>query len=225
MKSFAILLLLIRGIAAAAEGTQDFAYGITIHADSADALHEIEIPAAVYCGVMRSDLGDLRVFNGQGEVVPHALRPRVASTAQRGAVVRLPAFPLYGETTNTIEDLNLRVEKRADGTVIGIQSQTRGAERKNRLRGYLIDASTLKSSIHALQFDWHAGSASFVGKIRVDGSDDLTRWTNLADNATLARLTFDGHRVERDRVELGAAKLKYLRLSWPENQAALDRLI
>jgi hypothetical protein len=225
MKSCAILLLLIRGIAAAAEEPRDFAYGIAIHADSADALHEIEIPAAVYRGVTRSDLGDLRVFNGQGEVVPHALRPRVASTAERGDSVRLPVFPLYGETTNTIEDLNLRVEKRADGTVIRIQSQKKGAERKDRLRGYLIDASTLKSSIHALQFDWQAGSASFVGKIRVDGSDDLTRWTNLADNAALARLIFDGHRVERDRVELRAAKLKYLRLSWPENQAALDRLV
>jgi hypothetical protein len=137
----------------------------------------------------------------------------------------LPVFPLYGETTNTIEDLNLRVEKRADGTVIRIQSQKKGAERKDRLRGYLIDASTLKSSIYALQFDWQAGSASFVGKFKVDGSDDLARWTNLADNATLARLIFDGHRVERDRVELGAAKLKYLRISWPENQAALDRLV
>jgi hypothetical protein len=225
MRIFAILLLLIRGIAGAAEGPQDFAYGMAIHADSTYALHEFEIPAAVYLGVTRSDLGDLRVFNGQGESVPHALRPSLASTAESGAAVRLPVFPLYGDATHRIEDLKVRVEKRADGTVIGVQSQAKGAELKKPLRGYLLDASPLKSFIHALQFDWHAGSADFIGKIKVEGSDDLTRWTRLADNAVLARLTFDGHGVKRDRVELRAARFKYLRISWPENQTPLEGLV
>jgi len=224
MKILAILLLLTQGVASAAEGPQDFAYGMAIQADAEDALREIEIPAAVYRGVTRGDLGDLRVFNAQGEVVPHALRPPVASTAQAGAAVRLPVFPLYGEANGKIGDLNVRVEKRADGTIIGIQSQAKGAERKSQLRGYLLDASTLKPAVHALQFDWKSGSASFVGKIKVDGSDDLATWTNLADNAALARLTFDGHQVERDRVELRPRKFKYLRISWPENQAALESL-
>jgi len=224
MKSFAIFLLLVQGVAGAAEGPQDFAFGMAIHADSNDALHEIEIPVAVYRGVMRSDLGDLRVFNGPGEVVPHALRPRVVITEQTEAVVRLPVFPLYGESMGKLQDLSVRVEKRADGTIIGIQSQAKGAARKSQLRGYLVDASTLKPAIHALKFDWKGDSASFVGKVKVDGSDDLAGWTNLADSAALARLTFDGHQVERDRVELRPAKFKYLRISWPENQPPLESL-
>ena len=32
--------------------------------------------AMVYRGVVRADVSDLRVFNGAGEVVPHAFRPR-----------------------------------------------------------------------------------------------------------------------------------------------------
>ncbi|MET0585472.1 MAG: DUF3999 family protein [Candidatus Binatia bacterium] len=40
-----------------------------------EALYEIEIPAAVCRGVTRADLGDVRIVNGQGEVVPHGLRP------------------------------------------------------------------------------------------------------------------------------------------------------
>ncbi len=227
MKTFAIFLLLAQGtagIAGAAEGPQDFAFGMAIQADSNDALHEIEIPAAVYRGVTRGDLGDLRVFNGQGEVVPHALRPRVAITEQTEAAVRVPVFPLYGDAVGKIKDLNVRVEKRGDGTIIGIQSRAKGAPGKNQLRGYLLDASTLKLAVQALKFDWKGDSASFVGKVKVDGSDDLAGWTNLADNAALARLTFDGHRVERDRVELRPAKFKYLRISWPENQRPLESL-
>lgn len=224
MKIFAIFLLLIQGVAGAAEGPQDFAFGMAIQADSNDALHEIEIPAAVYRGVTRGDLGDLRVFNGPGEVVPHALRPRVAITEQTEAAVRLPVFPLYGDAMGKIEDLNVRVEKRGDGTIIGIQSQAKGAAGKSQLRGYLLDAATLKPAIHALKFDWKGGSASFVGKVKVEGSDDLAGWTNLAGNAALARLTFDGHKVERDRVELRPAKFKYLRISWPENQTPLESL-
>ena len=224
MKSLAFFLLLIQGIAGAAERPQEFAFGMAIHADSNDALHEIEIPTAVYRAVTRGDLGDLRVFNGSGEVVPHALRPRVTITEQTEAAVRLPVFPLYGDAMGKIEDLNVRVEKRGDGTIIGIQSQAKGAARQSRLRGYLLDASILKSPIQALQLDWKGGSPSFVGKVKVDGSDDLARWTNLADNAALARLTFDGHQVQRDRVELRAAKFKYLRISWPENQMPLESI-
>ena len=77
MKLIVALMLLAQSVAAvAAERPQDFAYGIEVHADVQDALYEIELPAAVYRGVTRSDLGDIRVFNAQGEVVPYAFKPR-----------------------------------------------------------------------------------------------------------------------------------------------------
>jgi hypothetical protein len=142
---------------------------------------------------------------------------------QAGASVRLPVFPLYGEVRGKIDDLNVRIEKRADGTIIGIQNQAKPRGEKI-LRGYLLDATGGKLPIRALQCDWQGDSSNFVGKVRVDGSDDLAAWSNLADNAALARLNFDGQQVRRDRVELRPAKFKYLRLSWPENQAALDSL-
>jgi len=224
MNILAIILLLIQGVAGAAERPQDFAYGMAIQADGQDALYEVEIPIAVYRGVTGGDLGDLRVFNAQGEVVPHAFRPRLASIEQTGAAVRLPVFRLYGDAMKKIEDLSVRVEKRGDGTIIGIQSQAKDTAARNQLRGYLLDASTLKSAVQALQFDWKSGSASFIGKVKVDGSEDLAGWTNLADNAALARLNFDGHQLERERVELRPAKFKYLRISWPENQAPLESL-
>ena len=60
--------------------------------------------------------------------------------------------------------------------------------------------------------------------MRIEGSDDLARWNVLADNAALARLSFGGQQVARNRVELRAAKAKYLRVLWPESLPPLVAL-
>jgi hypothetical protein len=217
------VLLLIPTLSSAAERPMDFAYGMAIEADAAHGLHEIEIPAAVYRAVARADLGDVRVFNGVGEVVPHALRPRVIVKEQAGATVSLslPAFPLWGEGANGLDDLNLRIEKRRDGVIAEVRGRGK-SNREKKLRGYLLDATELPGSLAFLELGWKSSADNFIGTVRIDGSDDLTHWKVLADNATLARLSFGGHQVMRNRVELRRAKSNYLRLSWPENQQPLE---
>ena len=217
------LLLLIPTIAGAAERPADFAYGMAIQVDAAHALHEIAIPAAVYRAVTRADLGDVRVFNGQGEVVPHALHPRVAVKEQAGGPVSLPSFPLWAEGTNKLDDLNLRVEKRGDGVIVDVHSGGKNSAEK-KLRGYLVDASAVKQPLSTLEFDWQSNADSFIGTVRIEGSDDLSRWNLLSGNAALARLSFGGHQVTRNLVELRGAKAKYLRISWPESQPPLAAL-
>jgi hypothetical protein len=222
MKMTVALMLLAFGGAYAAERPEEFAYGIPIHADGRDALYEIEIPALVYRGATRADLGDIRVFNGQGEVVPHALRPRALTSTERAPAVNLPVFPLYGEASDRLEDLNVRIEKRSDGTIVSIRGQAKA--KAGKLRGYLLDASALKRAVQALSFDWQSGADGFVSRIRVEGSDDLSAWTAVADGVALVRLSFGGHQLQQNRVELHAAKFKYLRVSWPENQRPVESL-
>ena len=63
------------GLALATTATlQDFAYGLRVEAAGTGPIWELTLPEAVYRGVTRADLGDLRVFNAAGVVVPHALR-------------------------------------------------------------------------------------------------------------------------------------------------------
>jgi hypothetical protein len=220
MSAVIILLLLAQSVAFAAETPADFAYGIPIETDAKDALYEIEIPAAVYRGVTRPDIGDLRIFNGQGEVVPHALRPPTRTILP----VSLPVFPLYGEADQKLEGLSVRINKRGDGTIVDIQNRATRGFQSMPLRGYLLDASSLKTAIEALLLDWQTSSETFVGEVRVEGSDDLAAWQILAERAALARLTFGGHQVQRNRVDVRFAKFKYLRVSWPKNQAPLESL-
>src|SRR4029450_2227124 len=125
MKPVVLLLLLASSSALAAERPEEFAYGMPIQADGQVALYEIEIPALVYRGVTRSDLGDMRVFNGQGEVGPHALRPGAVRKTEGVRAVRLCAFPMYGDASDKLEDLNVRLERRSDGPIVSIHGQAK----------------------------------------------------------------------------------------------------
>jgi Protein of unknown function (DUF3999) len=66
MRSLLALLLLVPALAAA-EQPRDFAYGIALETSGQDALQQLEVPRAVYEGVVHPDLADVRVFNGAGE--------------------------------------------------------------------------------------------------------------------------------------------------------------
>ena len=88
MKRNVFFLLLAYAAAAAAQSPHDFAFGIPLATEGDDAFYRVELPAAVYTGAVRSDLGDMRVFNGDGAVVPFAFVPRAAAVRERARAAR-----------------------------------------------------------------------------------------------------------------------------------------
>jgi len=80
--------------AAGAPTPKDFAHGLLVQEAPGAPAQQFTVPEAVYQGVTRPDLGDLRVFNGGDVVVPHALclapEPQPAAVRQQ----ELPVFPL-----------------------------------------------------------------------------------------------------------------------------------
>ena len=52
----------------------DFAYGIRVDVPADAAVAATSLPRQVYESATRKDLGDMRVFNGAGEPVPHMIR-------------------------------------------------------------------------------------------------------------------------------------------------------
>jgi hypothetical protein len=225
MKALIILLFaLAQGAALAAERPEDFAYGMPIQTGAQSALYEIEVPLAVYRGVTRTDLGDLRVFNGAGETVPHAVKPREALQVTAVAAARLPVFPLRGASGDKTDASHIRIQKRGDGTIVSIQNLPRAGAPARQLRGYLIDASLVKRPIQSLELDWQGAAGDFVGKVRIEGSDDLKAWRIVTGQAALARLNFGGFKLNQNRVELRGAADKYFRLTWPDHQPPLEAL-
>jgi len=218
-----IFILLFTGVGAAfaAERPADFAYGVPLEADGKDALYEITLPAAVYRGVVRPDLADMRVFNGAGEVVPHALRPRRMTDTETVTPIALTLFPLKAEVGTGVDAISIRVRRgpggRSSVDVTSISGARTGAEK--RVVGYLVDLTMLAPSLRAIEFEWQALPDGFAGKIRIDASDDLGSWSTLVAAAPLVSLEVAGQRLQQKRVELPQQKVKYLRLSWASQGA------
>ena len=206
------------GLVRAADPTpQDFAVGFRVEATTARPIWEVVLPDAVYRGVTRADLGDLRVFNAAGDVVPHSLNLPRAPEAAAPPPVELPLFPLYrhrGENGGQV----LRIVTNEKGAVIDATGATTPSDAADRVEAYLIDASALERSPRALELDWRLGeSAGFVATVTVDGSDDLSRWQTLVRDATVAELHAGESVLDQTEIGLPARKAKYLRISWPEN--------
>ncbi len=220
MRPLVALLLLAPILAVAVEQPQDFAFGLPVEVDGSEALYEVEIPPSVYQGVTRADLGDLRVFNADGEPVPFALEPRPPQRAQTPQPVAAQYFPLYGAQAADLEGLRLKVEKSGTGTVMSVKSEGSPPVAKRRLLAYLVDVSALKQPYEALELDWRQSSASYATNVRVEASDDLKSWTTVVAQAPLVRIDHDGQRLEQRTVEFQPRTAKYLRLSWPASAKA-----
>jgi hypothetical protein len=212
----AILAAVLASLSAAgalgAESPSSFAYGAPIRADATQALYRLELPRALYRGVVRRDLGDLRVFNGAGEVVPHAFHPRTGSETQKRDPVALRFFPLHGEEPKQLDGLSLRVERRPSGTIIKLDERA-GAPGSKKLLAYLVDASELQVPVRALDLEV-SSAAAYTANVSVESSDDLSAWRMVAAGAPLMSLQHEGAKLEQRRIEFAPRKPKYFRISW-----------
>src|SRR6266571_191431 len=212
----AIVAAALFGLSAAgvfcAEKPSGFAYGNAIRADAKEALYRLELPRAVYRGTVLRDLGDLRVFNGAGEVVPHAFRPRATAEVQKREPVALPFFPLYGEDAKQLDGLSLRFERRPSGTIIKLDERS-GTKASKKLLAYLVDATALREPVRALELEVKSNDA-YAANASVEASDDLSSWSTLAARAPLLSLQYGGAKLEQRRIEFASRKSKYFRISW-----------
>ncbi len=203
-------------------GPRDFAYGLRVEAAGAGPIWELTLPEVVYRGVNRADLGDLRVFDATGAVVPHALRLPKPAKADAPPPVELPVFPLYrheGESSGQV----LRIVTNGRGTVVDASRAASPLDDDDRVDAYLIDASALERAPHTLRLDWRLGtSPGFVATLTVEASDDLAHWQTLVRDATIAELHAGESVLTQTDIGLKERKAKYLRLSWPESLREIE---
>ena len=221
MKSPVTLFVVLAFAAGAqAQTPSDFAYRLPLAATGDGAFSRVEVPAAVYEGTVRADLGDLRVFNRDGAAVAFAFLPRPAAERESVSAVTLPLFPLRVDAERRdLGDLSLSVKRSAAGTTVDLTTRDGQAVAAQRLAGYLVDASEQKAPLTALTLPLPIGS-NLTTRVRVDGSDDLVAWRTLAASAPLLELEYAGRRLSRDRVELAGGSAKYLRLTFDPGQSA-----
>jgi len=221
MMRFSVIPLLFGALlgaaaVAAAPRPEDFAFGFPIETEGEAALWRFELPEAVYRHVTRADLGDLRVFDGAGNVVPHTLGRPALLDAEPPAAVKLSFFPIYGTDDGGDAGRSMRIVTNEQGSIVDVIGGAPLAAKSARLKSYLIDTSPLERIPSALSLSWKGGSeAGFAVTLRLDSADELTAWRPLVPRASLADLSFGDARLIHREIALPPRRAKYLRIIWP----------
>lgn len=215
----ALLFAFTAAAGAQQQRAPEFARSAELTLDGKGAIYALDLPIEVYRGIERRDLGDLRIQNGAGEFVPHALLRPASSERKQMAPLTLPFFPLLGPAGRAVEDLQMRVERRPDGTVKAFVTTGERSAAARSTVAYVIDASAAKDPVRELRFEWQAPAEGTSLDMRVEASDDLKSWRGIGSGA-LIHLRHGEAVLERRAIEITPTKAKYLRLSWRPSRDA-----
>ncbi|EGW55805.1 putative transmembrane protein [endosymbiont of Tevnia jerichonana (vent Tica)] len=229
MKSTILLSLLLLSTLAVADRTAlapaDFAWGIRLHPSGERPLYELSVPLAVYQGVVRSDLGDLSLFNAQGSQVPHALQRLSSQQPAEKQLRQVKLFPLFGPSEATLQLIAMQMSQPAGDGQLALYTREIKQSQDEVLHGYLLQlwGDDEPPAVEGLILQWAAGERGFVQRLRLEQSDDLSHWSLLSDSAVIADLQHNGERLQRQRIPLGGQPARYLRLT-PADQGRPIRL-
>ena len=200
----------------------DYAEGYELNTDGSGAIYRVPLPAKVYKNVVRKDLGDIRVFNSQGQRIPFAIRKQEVQTTEKISKLELPFFPLQGETGSTDKnDMDIHIAD--DGHIINIQYK--GSEKQTAqesTRRYIIDLSGVQQGIDQLEFDLRGNQGGYLKRASLEASNDLNSWHTVVHNAALSELNYANHSLRKNTININNGHYKYLRFSWDDDPEGLQ---
>ena len=214
MKFLPVLMLSLLALSAAAgsAGPQDFRSGIELLPQAGHPIAELDLPDAVYQDVIRTDLGDLRVFNAENTPVPAALCAPAPAPAGAVTELLLKVYPL--QAAKAAAGAGTRLEVDSGGAVtVDVKPTGEAAAAQTEVSAYVIDARSAERPLDALRFRWHTADGASELQVRVEASEDLDRWTTLVPQATLVQAGSAGQTLQRERIPLPSGRHAYLRVT------------
>lgn len=188
----------------------DFARMIPLTLSPGGPLYELPLPAEVYSGSTRPDLGDLALFNAAGEIVPFTLiMPPPVRTPLAGQ--QLPLFPLAGARVEQRGSLALQVRTDPQGSIVNLTTAAGGAAPAPG-SNYLVDATSLDRAVTGFEVTMSPAPQGYLGSLQVEVSDDLHQWRHHASGG-IAALASGERELTRNGIEFPAVKARYFRLS------------
>lgn len=195
----------------AADARQDYREQWPLQLSVAQAgAYRLTLGEAQYRSAVSPQLGDVQVFNAQGQPLPSALLAADQPLAQPAQWQALPWFALPAQGGGAGEDLQLLTERNTDGSVRRVEARLGRNGSSAQPGGWLVDASALRSGVQALRLDWQSAQALQL-RVRVEASDDLRDWQRVADEVPLVDLEQGGNRLQQRRIEIGH-QAKYFRI-------------
>jgi hypothetical protein len=202
----------------AQETPGDFGTHVPLVLSGEGPWYRLELPLAVQLSARQTDLGDVRVFNANGEAQAYALAREQAQSSENRTLNEVRWFPLYNSVDASEATPGIRVQSSANGTLVEVQPSTQLEAGEEVLRGWLLDASAIKAPLQQLILDWTSERDGFQ-RFSIEASDDLQHWQSWGEGQ-VARLSFADERVEQHEVGLPGQSARYLRLLWNTPQSA-----
>ena len=215
----ALSLAAAAGAAAAAADTptlKSFAYGLLVESEVGRPAHQFTLPDEVYQRVTRSDLGDLRVFNAGGIVVPHALCTGPETSAASVTERPLPVFPLNRPRPARAQGDGRITVQTPGGTSVQVIEGGGSAALTPTVEGpadgFVVDASGVTDALRALRLAWSTPDGASEAQVSVEASEDLNAWRTIVGGTTLLHVSAEGQALDRSHIDLPEARYRYLRL-------------
>jgi len=205
------LLLLAFGalpVQAAAPLPASYAESMWLTAEPGKPVQQLELPAAVYAGVVSSALADVQVFDAAGAAVPQVFCEPPRHTADFLGRFELPVYPVRLAQAASGSSAELRT----DAGRIAITLPQTGREAV-AVSAYELDLSAIEAEATRLQLGWHSPSGLSEVHLQVEQSDTAGRWQMVVPDAVLKRLTAAGQTLETADIALPRGRYQRLRLT------------
>jgi len=193
----------------------DYAWGFPLSVTGDQGFHTANVPLSVYRSATDARLRDTGVYNTSGQPVPRIFRHLKAEDGETSRREPLAIIPLFRGQVDTPDDIRLRLRREAGETVLELDSHSVDtADAPTRiLTAYIVQTGEFKQAVHSLEFSWSDTPEGFIGRVQVDGSDDLQHWRRIG-RSTLARLSYADARIEENTTQLQGGSYDYLRITW-----------
>lgn len=202
----------------------EYAWRFPLSGGTGSEFRTAPIPLEVYRSVSDPALRDIGVYNAAGAAVPRMLQPPREPPPADERTLPLALVPLFGAPAAQREQLRLLMRQGAAGTTLSLDTASATAADADAAApplprtAYLVDLRALEESLVGLRFvwsdsGWGDSATGFIGTVRVETSDDLQQWRQVA-RGTLADLAFAETQIEQDRLPLDGATGDYLRITW-----------
>ncbi|ULQ59529.1 DUF2339 domain-containing protein [Brucepastera parasyntrophica] len=203
-----------------AQSPENFAGQMLIDGTAGEFMF-LELPENIYRHVERSDLGDIRVFDSGGVMVPFELLKSEEKTILHPPAP-VPFFSWLPEQKNNLPG-KTDIQVDAEGTVVrvtgsGIQSSFSAGQDNS----YLIDLTGLPAPVTSLILETGTGEEQFNSFIEIQYSNDLDSWRKTDKRQTIARYK-NSPSSSRNTVEI-PENSKYLILKFGANTPPLKEV-
>ena len=190
------------------------------------SLRQVALPTEVLQGMERNDMGDLRVFSAEGQLVPHQFVRAVTQKSTQNQP--LVFYPFSKEQAADLASIRIKIEQKEGQQRVDVQSNGKSntAKVENEFQ-YIIENSISQKNasqqLCRLNLNWQQPKASMILPLKIESSDNLAHWTLLSRRKTISKLNYAGSQLLRSTIEIPCTTQRYLRLQWlqPEQNIKL----